>query len=466
MGVQRGRRAAGAIVAVLAAAVAAGAGTAAGAPVRSGSAARPALRATQAAAYPLRVNRTRRHLVDRRGRPFMIVGDSPQALMVNASPRGANRFFANRAAYGFNAAWVNLLCATYTGGREDGTTYDGLRPFRRAGDLATPNRAYFARAARMVRLAARHGIAVFLDPIETGSWLDVLRRNGAAKAYAYGRFLGRRFGRLANIVWFNGNDFQSWEDAGDDRLVRAVARGIRSTDPHHLQTLELNYLVSASLDDARWKGLIDLDAAYTYSPTYSLVRREYRRRDHLPVFMVEANYEDEHDFTGPQTLRRQEYWTMLSGATGQFYGNKYTWPMVKGWPQHLNTAGSRQLSLLVRLFAHRRWYALVPDLGHTLVTSGYGLDTDGGTVNENDYVTAARTRDGRLAMAYTPTGSPFEVDLGRLHGRVRASWYDPAAGRYVRVSGSPFRSRGKRTFTPPAANGDGEHDWVLVLASR
>ena len=29
--------------------------------------------------------------------------------------------------------------------------------------------------------------------------------------------------------------------------------------------------------------------------------------------------------TTDETLRRQEYWTMLSGATGQLYGNGYTW---------------------------------------------------------------------------------------------------------------------------------------------
>ena len=33
--------------------------------------------------------------------------------------------------------------------------------------------------------------------------------------------------------------------------------------------------------------------------------------------MVEASYEFEHDWKGPETLRRQEYWAMLSGASGQ-----------------------------------------------------------------------------------------------------------------------------------------------------
>ena len=80
------------------------------------------------------------------------------------------------------------------------------------------------------------------------------------------------------------------------------------------------------------KRLIGLDAVYTYAPTYAELLKEYRRSGHLPTFMVEANYEFEHGYysTDLETLRRQEYWTMLSGASGQLYGNKYTWQFLQG----------------------------------------------------------------------------------------------------------------------------------------
>lgn len=156
----------------------------------------------------------------------------------------------------------------------------------------------------MIRLAAKHRMAVLLDPIETGSWLKVLRDNGVAKAHAFGRYLGARYRKFPNIVWMSGNDFQSWRSPSDDALVLAVARGIKATDPSHLQTVELDYLDSGSLEDSNWKGLISLDAAYTYLPTYARVLKEYRREDHLPVVMVEATYEGEGDYRGPRTLRR------------------------------------------------------------------------------------------------------------------------------------------------------------------
>jgi hypothetical protein len=429
--------------------------------------ARPAaLLPTARAAYPLKVARSGHYLVDRHGRPFLIVGDSPQALIANLSVKQANHFFANREAAGFNSMWVNLLCDDYTGGRADGTTYDGIAPFLKPGDLATPNPAYFARVDAMVRAAASHHLAVFLDPIETGGWLGTLRSNGAPKAFAYGQFLGRRYGQDPNIVWLDGNDFQTWMDPSDDALALAVARGIRSVDPDQLQTVELNYEESTSLDDARWKGIVSLDAAYTYAPTYAEVLKAYRNRDDIPAFMIEASYEGEHEYTGPETLRRQEYWTMLSGAAGQFYGNAFTWQFRSGWNGHLNTVGSRQMTFVTNLFSRRPWFNLVPDTGHRLVLAGYGTFSDSGNVNDNDYVTAARTRDGRLAIAYLPTGDPVVVNLARMAGRrVRAQWYDPTSGTYRTIARSPLRTRGRRTFRPPAKNHGGDQDWVLVLTA-
>lgn len=433
---------------------------------------------TRDAAFPLAVSPNRRYLVDRRNDPFLIVGDSPQALFVNVSVAQANYFLANRKAAGFNTVWVNLLCAKYTGGRPDGSTYDGIRPFRRQGDLATPNEAYFARADAMIRLAAKHRMAVLLDPIETGSGLKVLRDNGVAKAHAFGRYLGARYRKFPNIVWMSGNDFQSWRSPSDDALVLAVARGIKATDPSHLQTVELDYLDSGSLEDSNWKGLISLDAAYTYLPTYARVLKEYRREDHLPVVMVEATYEGEGDYRGPRTLRRQEYWTMLSGATGQLYGNKYTWPFLEEWQAHLNTVGSRQMTYVTNLFAQHRWFDLVPDDDHSVVVSGYGLYSGYGRAfagtrpyrpprrgQDTNYVTAARTPDGRLVMAYVPEGQTIGVDMSKLATGVRARWYDPTRGTYRRVAGSPFDNAGTREFSPPGKNGDGDTDWVLVLAA-
>lgn len=417
-------------------------------------------------AYPLKVSANGRYLVDQNNVPFLLTGDSPQALMVNLSEADADFFFADRQAAGFNAAWINLLCSTYTGGRPDASTYDGIVPFTTPGDLSTPNEAYFTRIDHMLQLAAQHGIVVFLDPAETGSFLTVLNSNGVTKSRDYGRYLGNRYRSFDNVVWMSGNDFQSWENAGDDAVVQAVAQGIRDNDDRHIHTVELDYLVSGSLDDPTWRPFIELNASYTYYPTYAQVLTDYNRSNPLPTFMVEANYEFEHnaaDEGTPEILRRQEYWTLLSGAAGQLYGNHYTWPFIDGWQDNFDTPGSQQMGYTKALFQSRAWYNLVPDQNHTVVTAGFGTYADTGSLGANDYLTAARTPDGSLVMAYMPTLRTITVDMSSLASQAYAYWYDPSIGALSQIVGSPFANSGSRDFDPPGTNNAGDGDWVLVL---
>jgi hypothetical protein len=268
----------------------------------------------------------------------------------------------------------------------------------------------------------------------------------------------------------HGNDFQTWKDRAHDAVVQAVARGIRDQDPRHLHTVELNYLVSGSLDDPSWAPLLDVTASYTYYPTYAQVLKDYNREEARPVVMIESCYEFERDST-PAVLRRQEYWSLLAGAAGQLYGNGYTWPFKPGWQDKLDTPGAVQMAHVQALFLPRPWHQLVPDQKHTTVTAGYGTfdatTTEGNVYGmTSDYVTAARTPDGALVMAYLPSLRTVTVDMARLAGPATARWYDPSRGTYTTVKGSPLPNSGKRPFTPPGRNGDGDGDWVLVLETK
>jgi chitodextrinase len=419
--------------------------------------------------FPLHTEAGKRYLIDAAGNPFLMLGESPQAMIGALSEADAEVFLANRKSHGFNTVWINLLCAwgTAWGCNDDGSTFDGIAPFAVANDLSTPNEAYFTRVDHILQLAASYGFLVVLDPAETISQLSVLRSNGLAKSRAYGQYLGTRYKDFPNIVWMSGNDFQTWHDASDDALVREVALGIKDTDPNHIHTVELNYLVSSSLDDNSWAPIISLNAAYTLFPTYANVLRAYNQSASMPVFMVEANYEFENnngmDTGTPAILRRQEYWTALSGATGQLYGNGYTWKFSNDWKNQLDTPGAVQMAYVKALFEPRAWYELVPDQTNTVVTAGYGTFSSEGSIHANDYVTAARTPSGKLVMAYVPSARTVTVDMRQLSGPGTARWYDPTAGTFTDIAGSPFANAGSLTFTTPGTHADGETDWVLVL---
>src|SRR5205823_1919319 len=269
-----------------------------------------------------------------------------------------------------------------------------------------------------------------------------------------------------NILWMHGNDYgepHGDHNAGNDALVTAIASGIRELDARHLHTVKFNTSTSlppvSSTDDPRWAPLIELNAAYTYQPAYAEVLKDYNLSSFLPVFMVESRYELALLGSAPRDLRAQAYWSLLSGATGQLCGNRYTSQLIDGWKDQLDTPGAIQMAYVTALFESRAWYAFVPDQDHTVVTAGFG------TFGENEYATAARTPDGMLAMAYVPTARTVTVDMSMLSGPVIARWYDPAAGTFAKIAGSPFTNAGSRDFPTPGNNADGpgNEDWVLVL---
>ena len=138
---------------------------------------------------------------------------------------------------------------------------------------------------------------------------------------------------------------------------------------------------------------------------------------------------------------------------------------LDGAYSYYDTPGVIQFSYMKNLFAPRRWYELVPDQAHAVVTDGYGKPASLGTgsITTDTYVTAARTSDGALVIAYMPTIRMISVDMSTLSAGVKARWYDPTIGKFIDVSGSPFPNTGTRVFKPPSKNHDGDGDWVLVL---
>jgi hypothetical protein len=259
-----------------------------------------------------------------------------------------------------------------------------------------------------------------------------------------------------------GNDYQNDQWKTYDPFLVALSQGIRAADPAKLQTVELNFNMSTSYDNPNWPAVIDVATAYTYYPTYDAVLKAYNSTPTQPVFMVEANYEFENNTKGPETtdetLRRQEYWTMLSGATGQLYGNGYTWGLNKGsWKEHLETRAVTELGYLAKLLGERPWQDLVPDQRHEFLVDGAGKRSSGGDVLDNDYATAAVTPDGTFGAVYVPTDRTLTIDQTKLKAAATARWFDPTDGSF-RPAAAPFKT--------PGENAGGDHDWVLVFDGR
>jgi hypothetical protein len=407
---------------------------------------------------------------------FLIVADAPQSLIANLSDSQIQAYFADRKLHGFNAAMVMLLCSDSVSCKKDGAMYDGVRPFLAGNspldyDLSAPNPAYFARVDRILGMAAANGIVVFLDPIETSGWLKTLEHNGPTKAFKFGSYIGSRYSRFGNIMWMNGNDFQSWRtNRYHNELIRQVMAGIAQADKNHLQTIELDFLRSYSSEDRLLAPYLGINGVYTYYETYDSILQASRDAK-MPVVLLEANYEFEHNGSNTDggslsNLRRQEYWTLLSGGAGHIYGNRYTW--TSSWVQkgNLVTPGVTQVQYSTALLVSLPWWNLIPDQQHQVVIAGYGTYRPNSTsLSTADYCTTAWIPDGSAGLSYCPTKANLRVAMDRFKSAVNVRWFDPTNGTFVVVDGSPFQNRGSRNFSTPGFNADGSYDWVLVIES-
>ena len=198
------------------------------------------------------------------------------------------------------------------------------------------------------------------------------------------------------------------------------------------------------------EGWLDLNTTYTYGIVHQKLLADFNRQPAMPFVLIESTYEGEHNASAVQ-IRRQAYWAILSGATGQFMGNRPMWLFDPGWEAALNSAGAEDMQRLYLLFTSRSWYDLVPDQKHEVVVDGLG------EFNGMDYLAAARSADGGTVMAYLPTTRTITIEMGKVSGTLAAAWwFNPRTGQAT--SGGKFATTGKKQFTPPA---DG--DWVLVL---
>jgi hypothetical protein len=436
--------------------------------------------------FPVRVSKNSRYLEDASGKPFLIHGDTAWMLMVELTREEVEEYLENRCRKGFNTILVSLGETNLPG--DPTTNKYGDPMFTVPEDLSTPNEKFFTHVDWVIQRAHQKGILVVLNPcyVQSSSKRglgDAVAANGRAKCRNYGRYLGNRYKDCTNIIWQAMGDRTPAPGSALERNWLEILLGIKEFAASHHWTAHWSNFTTA-LDQAAFAPHMTLDNAYCGNRTYVQILRAYNRPNRKPTFLNEAHYEG----TGkpsyasaaneaPQMIRAQVYWALLSGATGHIFGSHYVWHFgwkgrtkytdTNDWRQGLESQGSRDMVHVKTLFEGRAWYDLVPDQNHAVVTQGFGTFGKDDRAAGGDYVTAARTSDGSLVMAYIPsTGTDartITVNMAKLSGPAQARWYNPTDGTYRAIEGAPFANRGSREFTTPGDNGTGTNDWVLVL---
>lgn len=419
----------------------------------------------------LRVSGDGRYLQHKNGTPFFYLGDTAWELFHRLTREETELYLENRRARQFTVIQAVALAE-----------FDGLTEPNRYGDLplisqdpARPNDKYFQHVDWVLKTAERKGLLIGLLP----TWGDKVRKDWGTgpvvfneqNAYTYGRFLGERYRKAANLIWILGGDRRA---DGQETLWREMARGLREADKG--QSL-ITYHPMGGTSSTQffaaepWIDFHMLQSSHGKrdGPNHQMVARDYARTPAKPVLDGEPRYEDhpiamkpENGWFDDYDVRQAAYWAVFSGACGHTYGCHDIWQFLSperkpitfartNWQEALDLPGAGQMAIVRALIESRPVPGRVPDA--ELIVEGQGEGADH----------VAAMRGNGFAMVYLPTGRPVRVAVTRIGAQNYAAWWvDPRTGD-IRSVGT-FSAEGAPRFTPPGRPARG-NDWVLVLDS-
>ena len=413
--------------------------------------------------FPLRIAADGTYLEDAAGKPFLITGDTAWSLIADLPRKDVDFYIADRKARGFNTILVSLIEHQFA--RNAPNNAEDIPPFLEPGDFAHPNEAYFAAAEHALDAALKAGMLVLLAPAYVGAnggpqgWYAEMAAAGPEALRVYGRYIGKRYARYPNIVWVQGGDY----DPPDRGLVEALAAGIEEGAPGAMQTVHGNRdtVTSTYWPDARW---LALDTVYTYEDTAAAVLARYRSGPRRPFFLIESRYEHEHGVEASE-VRKIAYGALLSGASGQIYGNNPVWHFAgptlfdakMDWREALASDGARSIAHLSEFFTRFDWWKLRPDTGR------FVRRVDGPS---SVAALSAVAGDGSFAVIYLYDAATIDLDFAMLSGPIgKIEWYDPATGAQIASKPAQREARLPRLEVPAVSNASGATDWLLIVRS-
>ncbi|NJN26975.1 MAG: DUF4038 domain-containing protein [Cyclobacteriaceae bacterium] len=423
----------------------------------------------------LKVSENNRHIVYTDGKPFFWLGDTAWELFHRLDREEADLYVQNRAEKGFTV--IQAVVLAELDGLNDPNPY-GDKPLI-DNNPDKPNEAYFKHVDYIVNKANELGIFMGMLP----TWGDKFNKKWGvgpvvfteANAFNYGKFLGNRY-KDKKIIWIMGGD-RNPENESQLKIVRAMAKGIAEATAkkqlityhpmggsnssqwfHQDEWLDINMYQSGhgEVNNQNYKKTL---ATYEMTPAKPVLDGEPCYEDH-PI-----NWNGQNGWFDAFDSRRAGWWSMLSGACGHTYGNHNIWQMWQPgrqpisaartpWQQSIDYPGAFEAGYMRAFFENIAWQTLTP--ATSLVKQGpntHGMD-----------VLAASSVDGALLVAYSPYGSNFSLDLGKVKSeQLAASWFNPRNNSYVQLPN--LQTGAIVQFDPPADPVRG-NDWVLMLMAK
>ena len=432
----------------------------------------------QKPAFPLHASENGRYLVDSNNKPFFYQAETPWNIFINLNEKEMGELMDIRIRQGFNVIQTMALKIGM-----DVINVNGDKPFE-DNDFTRPNMAYFEHLRKGVQLAEKKGLLVGMSTAWKGccgeGWDKIILQNGTQKCREYGRFLGKYFAGCKNLFWIQGGDIDPNEHINH---YREIALGIRESMPDVLQTYHA-FTGHSSSDVVNYRENSWLNFSWTYTyyhsrhnvwiylngwgelpEVYEMNHEEYRKYPVKPFVLGESQYEGVDSVSykpqrASEVVRRQAYWSILSGSCGHAYGS-WCWKVNEDWRKVEKDTGAWDMLNVKQLFESLDWTKLQPDIQNVLISEGAG------TYGKTDYAVASISYDRRFAIIYIPPTETeerkLELNMNQLSVPVAASWYNPTNGKYIPVKKSLIPNKDKFTFITPGDNGERSNDWLLLL---
>jgi len=429
----------------------------------------------QTISFPLQASADKKYLIDQSGNPVFLNGCASWHLPFTLNYADAKKFLLNRKSRNFNTIMIHIV--PYSKQLITGTekTPVGIPAFTDE-DISKPNEAFFTHLDSLLELCNQLNMAVMIAPLYLGccqdGWLEIIQqyKNSEEKCRQYGVWFAKRYKHLPNLIWLSGGDHNPVPES------IACAEGIAAVDASHLHTFHAHPGKSSG---ERFQGIKwhTLSSAYTYFPAmekdtswqykhvYTMLYEEMLNNYRMPCILIESAYEDER-FSTAQTIRRQAYWSLLSGASGEIFGSRDIYQMNNNVMNALDKPGSESMQILQGFVQTIPWYKMRSDWAHTFFISGRGTFNPTIYPGGEDYATAAYAPDSAVAVLYMPSYRKVGVNMSRFKKPVTVKWFDPSNGTY-KSEQKLFTNKGVHYFQPPVFNNaNGFDDWVLVLTAE
>jgi hypothetical protein len=293
----------------------------------------------------LKVSDNKRFLVTETGQPFFWLGDTAWWIR-HLPPLPLEHYLSTRTKQGFNVIQVHCGFSV--------TNHAGAAAFVN-NEPESPNEPFWRDLDHLVARAREHRLYVALVPM----WGDEYGRafgTNATRAFAFGRWIGRRYAAEPHVVWIVSGEYDAINgyklpiQPAQKQLLIAVAQGLR--DAHggrQLMTIHPGVARSSAVDfhEEPWLAFNMLQSGHLIDSTanglpenHTLIANAYLRKPIKPVLDGEPIHEDTPNAVwlvkhingpraGPDVVRRKAYWAVFSGACGHTYGPSAAQPQPK-----------------------------------------------------------------------------------------------------------------------------------------